>query len=303
MDNQKKLNIDVTAIGELLFDVYPEYKKLGGAPFNFLYHVWKLTGSGNFISRVGSDEYGDQIIDKLEKQKFDTRFIQRDNEHQTGIVNVELDDDKVPSFDIIENRAYDFIEVNDKLIEVVESSSLFYFGSLVQRNETSRNTIQKLADKSVKGFCDLNIRQNFYTKDTIDKSLEKSTAVKLNSDELKLVNELILKEKYDLRKTAKKVLSEYKLELLCITVGSDGAYLFNKESESHYKAEIQNIVDTVGAGDAYAAMMSIGYLRNWEIEKINKLASEFAADICKVNGAIPEDGEIYNKYMERIKDE
>jgi len=293
----------VTAIGEILFDVYPEYKKLGGAPFNFIYHVWKLTGSGNFISRIGNDDEGSEVLNYLQRQNFKTDYIQKDEHHKTGEVKVKLDDKKVPTFEIIENRAYDFIEVNDKLIELVKSSDLFYFGSLAQRNITSGNTIQKLAESTENVFCDLNIRQNFYTEEIVERSIKKSNVLKLNSDELELVNDLLLKEKFNLRKTAKRVLDKYSIELLCVTLGSEGAYLFSKNGESHYKADAGEIVDTVGAGDAFAAMMSLGYLNNWEIEKTNKLASEFAAKICKVNGAIPGDDEFYKNFLEKIENE
>jgi len=297
------MKLKITAIGEILFDVYPTQKKLGGAPFNFIYHVWKLTNDGKFISRIGNDNSGKEIIEFLEKQQFDTNYIQIDDSVNTGSVNVNLDDKKVPTFDIIENRAYDFIEQRPELDDLIEKSDLVYFGTLAQRNETSRNTINMLTQNAKKVFCDINIRQNFYTKEIIHKSLGASNAVKLNVDELVLINTLLIDNDYELKKTAYEIIDEYNLELLCVTLGSDGSYLFKGTKESYHKTEVNNIVDTVGAGDAYSAVMSLGYLMNWEIEKTNKLASEFAAEICTIKGAIPTDDKFYKTFKEKIKNE
>lgn len=297
------MKIKITAIGEILFDVYPAQKKLGGAPFNFIYHVWKLTNDGKFISRIGNDNEGKEIIEFLEKQQFDTNFIQIDDSVNTGEVNVQLDENKIPTFEIIKNRAYDFIEHRPELDELMEKSDLLYFGTLAQRNETSRNTIRTLIQSSKKVFCDINIRQNYYTKEIIHKSLEASNAVKLNADELALINDLLISNDYELKKTANGIIEKYNLELLCVTLGSEGSYLFKSNEESFHKTEVNNIVDTVGAGDAYAAIMSLGYLMNWEIEKTNQLASEFAAEICKIKGAVPEDDNIYNNFIEKIKND
>lgn len=297
------MTIQVTAIGEILFDVYPDYKKLGGAPFNFMYHIWKLTGTGSFISRIGADEEATEILKLLESRKFDVSNIQVDKKFRTGEVKVKLDANKVPEFEIIQNRAYDYIEESNALTELVVNSDLLYFGSLAQRNETSRTTIQSLANKANKVFCDLNIRQNFYNKEIINNSLEKSNAVKLNSDELNLVNELLLNHDYELVSSAQLLLKKYKLDLLCITKGSDGAYLFNESNYSHHKTTVPEIIDTVGAGDAYAAMMCIGYLNKWELEKINRLASEFAAAVCRIKGAISDDEKLYENFIRKIINE
>lgn len=295
------MNKQVTAVGEILFDVYPGYKKLGGAPFNFIYHVSKLTGHGNFVSRIGDDEQGKEILKIINERGFDAAYIQIDSEHKTGTVQVKLDEKKVPDFKIIENRAYDYIELNDKIEKLVsENTDLLYFGTLAQRNKTSRNTIRNLIKKAVKRFCDINIRQNFYSPEILSNSLVNSEVVKLNEDELKLVNDLLMQEPFDLKKTAGKVVSKFNLDILCVTLGGDGAYLFSHEDQSHHSVKVDNIVDTVGAGDAYAAMLCIGYLGNFTLEKTNKLATEFAAEMCKIKGAVPENDNFYNNFREKI---
>lgn len=297
------MKLKITAIGEILFDVYQTQKKLGGAPFNFIYHVWKLTNDGKFISRIGNDNSGKEIIEFLEKQQFDTNFVQIDDSVNTGEVKVQLDKNKIPTFEIIGNRAYDFIEHRPELDDLIKKSDLLYFGTLAQRNETSRNTISTLTQNAKKVFCDINIRQNYYTKEIIHKSLEASSAVKLNVDEFELINGLLIGNDYELKKTAYEIIEKYNLELFCVTLGSEGSYLFKGKEESFHKTEVNNIVDTVGAGDAYAAIMSLGYLMNWEIKKTNKLASEFAAEICTIKGAVPTEDNIYNNFQEKIKNE
>ncbi len=293
----------ITAIGEILFDVYPERRKLGGAPFNFIYHVRKLTAQGNFISRIGKDEFGNEIISFLKDNGFSLAGIQIDEEHKTGIAKPVLSDDKIPEWSIEEYSAYDFIEYNSEVEKIIEETACIYFGTLAQRNPKSRGTIQKIFNQKNKiFFCDLNIRQNFYSPELIEQCLNAADVLKLNSDEMKLVNEIILKEKFDESKTPEKIKEKFGIDLLCITNGSEGARIFGEEKVSVYSVKIpeDELVDTVGAGDAFASILCIGYLKEWNVERINKLASEFAGGIVKINGALPGDDSIYEKFKNKI---
>jgi fructokinase len=151
----------ITAIGEILFDVYPETKNLGGAPLNFLYHVHKLTSRGNIISRVGFDVLGNKALNFIKNKGIETKYIQVDHLHPTGVTTVNLDENKVPSFNIDEERAYDYIEINDEIYQLInEETDCLYFGSLAQRSKTSRFTIHNMLNKKIKYFCDLNIPRN-----------------------------------------------------------------------------------------------------------------------------------------------
>lgn len=294
----------VTSIGEILFDVYPDKKTLGGAPFNFIYHIKKLTGYGNFISRIGDDELGNNLLSLVSSSGIETNFIQIDKKNLTGVANANLDKMKVPHWQIELNRAYDFIEDSQKINNLIEEKSdCLYFGTLAQRNEKSRKTIQTLFGKKIKYFCDLNIRQDFYTKEIIESSLIASDAVKLNAEELDLVNVLLIKEKSGIEETARQIMNKYKIELLCITQGSEGAFLFKGKESNHCKIGVDNIVDTVGAGDAYAAVFCLGYLNGWEISRLNRFASEFASKIVTFPGAIPRDDSIYNEFKEEFINE
>ena len=292
----------ITSFGEILFDVYPDGKKLGGAPFNFIYHIIKLTGKANFVSRVGNDQNGDEILQILKDREISSEFIQIDQNHKTGVAKTTLNEKKIPDFIIEENVAYDFIELTDPLKKLIsQNTDCFYFGTLAQRSEQSRNTVQKLAaDPNIKCICDLNIRQNYYTPETIEQSLSAVDVLKLNEQELELVNKLIIKSEVNKTETVEKMMRIFNIELLCVTKGSSGAILYKDGQENYYKIKNDKVVDTVGAGDAYASMLCIGYLMNWSIEKINKLASEFANEIIKVKGALPEDDTVYQSFKKII---
>ena len=293
---------DITAIGEILFDIYPDGKNLGGAPFNFIYHIIKLTGTGNFISSVGSDNLGNEIIGFLDENGIDKKYVQVDDDHPTGSANANLDEKKVPHWEIKTGTAYDFIKPLPQLEELFsKKNGCLYFGTLARRTETSRNTIQSLFNKSgIKYFCDLNIRQNFYSEEIIESSLTAADVLKLNTDELKLVNELILRQPFDLINLSKLISKKYNIELICITIGDKGSYLIKGEEVDYKKNQVDNVVDTVGAGDAFAAVLCIGFLNDWDISKTNRLASAFAAEIVKISGALPKSDLFYEKFKKLI---
>ena len=291
----------ITSVGEILFDVYNGEKKLGGAPFNFIYHVIKLTGKGNFISRVGDDEFGREIISFMEKEKISSKYLQIDKEHGTGKAIANLDENKIPHWVIESNTAYDFIEQTNELDSLIKNSDCVYFGTLAQRSSESRKTIQSLFGRNTKYFCDLNIRQDFFSNDVLETSLSSIDVLKLNEEELKLINKTFSKNPYDLEKSSQEILTEFDLDLLCVTCGENGSSLFNKKENNFYSVNVKNVVDTVGAGDAFAAILCIGYLEGWKLEKLNKFASEFAAEIVRVKGALPKDDSIYERFKEKIK--
>jgi len=293
----------ITSIGEILYDVYPEYKKLGGAPFNFIYHVWKLNGNASFISRVGDGKNGKEMLKQLKAMKFDCKYIGVDTIHPTGKVNIRLLEDKTPQFTISQESAWDYIELTDKIEKLVkQKTDILYFGTLSQRNFTTRNTIEHLLNEKIKYFCDLNLRHHFFNENIIATSLQKSNVIKINEAELEIVMESVYGRTYGTRDSVKKLIKDFDIDLLCVTMGENGAYLFSKTGSNKYKARVKNLVDTVGAGDAYAAILCLGYLNEWSIGKINHIASNFAADICTVDGAIPENDSIYKKYINEFKD-
>ena len=287
---------NVTAIGEIIFDIYPGYKTPGGAPLNFIYHINKLMGNGSFISRVGNDIEGNEVIRFLEKSGLPISNIQIDDKHETGAALANLDQNKIPHWEIPSGRAYDFIESPPDPDKIIKNSSCLYFGSLAQRMEISRETIQSFFGKKMKYFFDINIRQNYYAKDILESSLSTADVLKVNDEELKLLHDLFIPGKFDLNKSASAIIDKFDIELVAVTLGGKGAWLFRGQEYDFYKTVASNVVDTTGAGDAYSAILCIGYLNKMKLDKINKLASDFAMEIIKIPGAIPQNDKFYEKY-------
>ena len=295
---------EITAFGEILFDIYANSKSLGGAPLNFIYHINKLTGSGRIISRVGKDSLGREAIDFLNSEGLLTNTIQIDTENQTGTAVISLNEKGEPAFNIEENCAYDFINISDDTrVRLVESTECLYFGSLAQRSDVSRNTLHSFFNKDIKYFYDINIRQQYYNVKLLNKSLNTANVVKLNLDELKLLNDHFIQEEFDFEASSKNLIEKFNIEMLAVTKGPDGSVMFRDDEIDEHKPETFKVNDTVGAGDAFAAISCIGYLHNWELKKINKLANEFASQICLINGALPQDDSLYDRFKEEIKDE
>jgi len=292
----------IVSIGEVLFDCYQDEKVIGGAPFNFFYHIYKLTSSAEFISRIGNDENGKSIINFFKKNNISTKYIQFDKKHSTGIVNINVDKNGNPTFDVIPNCAYDFIDLNPKISKLIESdTSLLYFGTLAQRSTVSRKTIQSILGKNIKYFCDINLRANYYTKAILDDCFKKVNVIKLNEDELKIVSGLFLTSTFELQSSAEELRRKFEIDLLSITLGEGGALLIDKFGLNENKYSVEKVVDTVGAGDAYSAILCLGYLNKMPIDRINFLANKFAASICGIKGAIPHSDEMYDNFMEDIK--
>jgi len=290
------------SIGEVLFDCYQDEKVIGGAPFNFFYHIYKLTSSAEFISRIGNDEDGKSIINFLKKNNISIKYLQLDEKHSTGIVNVKVDKNGNPTFDIIPNCAYDFIDLNPKISNLIESdTSLLYFGTLAQRNTVSRKTIQAILGKNIKYFCDINLRANYYSKEILDNCFKKANVIKLNEDEFKIVSGLFLTGTFKLQSSAEELRRKFEIDLLSITLSERGALLIDKFGVNEYNYSIKKVLDTVGAGDAYSAILCLGYLNKMPIDRINFLANKFAASICGIKGAIPHSDDIYDNFEEEIK--
>jgi fructokinase len=199
--------------------------------------------------------------------------------------------------------AYDYVELNEEIESLVSrKTDCLYFGTLAQRNFTTRRTIRHFFDRDIKFFCDLNIRQNFYTKELIRDCLAACNVLKLNVEELRLVNELLFNKRFDTNETPKRLLDDYRIEQLCITNGDQGAVIYQGDRNNYYRLKTENVIDTVGAGDAYAAILCLGYLKEWDICKTNEIASGFAGEIVKIPGALPIDQALYDKYKPLVKE-
>lgn len=293
--------MNITSIGEILYDIYPNHKRLGGAPLNFIYHIKKLTDSGNIISRVGKDVLGNKVINDLKHSGLSFDFIQHDNLHSTGMAIVHLDDAGVPDFRIDTNSSYDFIETteeNENLINV--DTDCLYFGTLAQRSEISRSTIQSFFNRGLKYFADINLRQNFYNEEILNASLKAADFIKVNYEEMHVLNDLFLQSEYSTERVANELMDKYEINMIAVTRGKDGSSIFeNGKRYDHSNIDVK-VVDTTGAGDAFAAILCVGYLHGFEIPYINKLANDFASEICQFEGALPKYDRIYESFREQM---
>lgn len=293
--------MNITSIGEILFDIYPGHKKLGGAPLNFIYHIKKLTDYGNIISRVGKDVLGDKVLKELKTSGFSTEYIQVDHKHPTGMALVSVDQDGVPSFKIEKDCAYDFIEEDDKNYNLVSTETdCLYFGTLAQRSEITRKTVQSFYKKGIKYFSDLNLRQNYFNEDILRESLSAADFIKVNYDEMHVLNDFLLQAEYNTEKVAYELMEKFDIQLIAVTRGKDGSSLFENGKRFDYSHVDLEVVDTTGAGDAFSAILCIGYLQGQENTFINKLANEFASEVCKFEGALPKSDRIYESFRKQL---
>lgn len=293
--------MNITSIGEILFDIYPNHKRLGGAPLNFIYHIKKLTDNGNIISRVGKDVLGNKVINELNHAGISIEFIQQDHLHPTGTALVSLDKNGMPGFKIEPDCAYDFIEVNEENENLInKDTDCLYFGTLAQRSKISRETIQSFFNRGLKYFADINLRQNFYNEDILAATLKASDFIKVNYDEMHILNDLFVQSDYSTERVALELMEKFELNMIAVTRGADGSSIFeNGKRYDHSNVEAK-VVDTTGAGDAFAAILCLGYLSGLEIPYINKLANDFASDICQFEGALPKNDRIYESFREQL---
>jgi len=281
----------VIVVGEILFDHFPTYRRLGGAPFNFSYHLKRLGIPVRFISRVGDDSDGAEIIEILGQHGFIKDDIQIDDAHPTGRVTVMTDPKGVPVFHIHSNVAYDYLDLSDSLLPGLDKEPNFiYFGSLIQRTAHGFDMIQHfLSTKSPYDKClyDINLRPGCYSKSIVLKSLVYADILKLNENELNIIGKITVKgsNRFGL---IDYLMKKYGLEMISLTKGGDGSELFMDGEHLTVKTDrIDTIADTVGAGDAYAAIVAIGYLKGWDPNRILSVASRFSGRLCAVQGAIP----------------
>lgn len=279
----------VLGIGEILWDVFPEGRQLGGAPGNFAYHVHQHGIPAAPVSAVGHDEPGEDILTELEKRGVDTRFIAR-VEHPTGSVQVELDEKGKPEYDIKENVAWDHLPVTDRLLELARSARALCFGSLAQRMPPSRKTIEALlaaaGDEALKVF-DVNLRAPFYSADVVRSGLEACNVFKLSDDEVKEVAEMLGLPSKEAT-FADAVIDEFDLRMLVVTRGDSGSLVQTPDERDEHPGVKANVVSTVGAGDSFNATIVAGVLSGLSVAELHDRAAHVAAFVCEQSGAMPE---------------
>ena len=269
----------------------PEGKKIGGAPANFAYHVSQYGFDGYVVSAVGDDKLGNEILESFNNRRLNY-LIQR-VPYPTGTVQIELDEAGIPCYEIKENVAWDNIPFTVDLEKLAKKTRAVCFGSLAQRNTVSRETINRFLDvmSDAAGqyrVFDVNLRQGFYDKEILCNSMKRCNILKINDEELIAVSRMFEYPGIDLEDKCRALLSEYGLEILILTCGVNGSYVFTRENVSFVNTPKIEVADTVGAGDSFTATFISAILKGKSIREAHELAVEVSAYVCTQNGAMPE---------------
>jgi len=287
MENQKRY---VVGLGEVLWDVLPEGKKLGGAPANFAYHAGQFLGNNNTIaiSALGEDRLADETIEALREHGLNDLLPRVP--YPTGTVQVTLDEQGIPTYDIKENVAWDNIPFDKDIEEIARSCRAVCFGSLAQRNVVSRETIHKFLDATpddcLKIF-DINLRQQFYTKEIIKESIQRCNILKINDEELVLIGRMFGYPGLDIENKCWLILGKYNLDMLVLTCGTNGSYVFSPGHMSFQPTPKVEVADTVGAGDSFTGSFCAAILNGKSVDEAHKKAVQVSAFVCTQNGAMP----------------
>lgn len=296
----------IVGLGEILFDCLPEGKKLGGAPANFAYHVSQFGLNGIAVSAIGNDSDGARVLHELSGRNLQVHLERVDQ--PTGTVQVTLSGDGIPQYDICLGVAYDNIPWTPEIEDIARNTRAVCFGSLAQRTATSRATIQKFLDTvpalgTLKVF-DINLRQNWYSKEGIEESLRRCNVLKINDEEIAKVTRLYgMKPVRDVNKAAteaekllqpvdfedqcRALIHRYELQLIILTCGSYGSYVVTLDDISFRATPKVDVIDTVGAGDSFTGSFCAAILAGKSIAEAHAIAVDVAAFVCTQSGAMP----------------
>ncbi len=277
----------VVGIGEVLWDIFPDKIKLGGAPANFAFHSSEMGLNGFVISTIGSDVHGDKILSELQSKSLN-HIIEKVS-YPTGTVLVKVDKDGVPEYEICENVAWDNIPFTYEMEELAKRTDAVCFGSLAQRSPISRETINRFIDAvpthAFKIF-DVNLRQHFYTKQIIEDSLHKSNVLKINESEKEILSSMFEYVESDELSFITKLMDNYQLKIVILTNGDKGSSVFTNEKHFYCETLKVEVIDTVGAGDSFTAAFISSLLSGETIEKSHQFAVNVSAFVCTQLGAM-----------------
>ena len=279
----------VVGLGEVLWDMLPEGRKIGGAPVNFAYHAGQFGIDTMAVSAIGNDKLGEDTIAEMNGKHLNHIFPSVP--YPTGSVQVKLDEKGVPAYDIKENVAWDNIPFTNEIESVARSCRAVCFGSLAQRNAVSCNTIRKFIESTPSGcirIFDINLRQNFYTSNVIRDSLELCNILKINDEEIMLVSRMFNYDSSNIENICRTIMEDFSLEMVILTCGTKGSYIFTKGGVSFMPTPKVNVADTVGAGDSFTGSFCAAILRGLPVAEAHKKAVEVSAYVCTQNGAMPE---------------
>jgi len=280
----------VVGLGEVLWDLFPGRSCLGGAPANFAYITTLMGDHGMVASRVGQDSRGVEALRRLEELGVDIDHIQTDREHPTGTVNVRVDSNGQPRFEIAQPVAWDHLQWTPDWQRLAETADAVCFGSLAQRSAASGGTIQRFLNanpRSALKVFDVNLRQSFYSGEILAESMRLADVVKLNDDELPKIMSLSRIPHKDELFSARRLIETYELDLVSITRGGRGSLLVSADSTSEHPGFKVQVADTVGSGDAFTAGLVHEYLHGASLDLMNEVANLVGAWVASEVGAMP----------------
>lgn len=285
------MNDIVVGMGEALWDVLPEGKKIGGAPANFAYHVSQFGLPSRVVSAVGNDPLGREIVENFTSKGLN--HLIEEVPYPTGTVQIEIDPAGVPQYDIKENVAWDNILYTARLEALAGQTRAVCFGSLAQRNVVSRDTINRFLDAMPQTadslvVFDVNLRQGFYTKEILCNSMKRCNILKINDEELVTVSRMFGYPGIDLQDKCWILLGKYNLRMLILTCGINGSYVFTPGNVSFQPTPKVEVADTVGAGDSFTAAFIASLLKGKSVTEAHALAVRTSAFVCTRKGAMPE---------------
>lgn len=284
------MNDIVVGMGEALWDVLPEGKKIGGAPANFAYHVSQFGLPSCVVSAVGNDPLGNEIIENFTSKGLNQLIAEVP--YPTGTVQVEIDPAGVPQYEIKENVAWDNIPYTAQLASLARKTKAVCFGSLAQRNVVSRETVNRFLDAMPQTedslvVFDVNLRQGFYNKEILCNSMKHCNILKINDEELVTVSRMFGYPGIDLQDKCWILLGKYNLKMLILTCGINGSYVFTPGNVSFQPTPKVEVADTVGAGDSFTAAFISSILKGKSVAEAHSLAVRTSAYVCTKKGAMP----------------
>ncbi|MDB4978690.1 MAG: sugar kinase, ribokinase family [Candidatus Peribacteria bacterium] len=280
----------IVGLGELLWDLLPEGKKMGGAPANFAYHCGLLGNNAVVASRIGTDALGDEALQIIADHGLDSGYIQRDAVHPTGSVSIVLDEKKQAQYEFASDVAWDYMECTEQWKILAAKTDAICFGTLAQRNSVSSKAVGEflslLPANALKVF-DVNLRGTFYSAELLDRLLHSCNLLKLNHQELPVIAQLLSLGTNSEVGFARAILEKYPVETVCTTKGEEGSLFVTHNRVYEHQGYAVEVADTVGAGDAFCAAFVHYYLAGSPLEEIAEEASRRGAWVATQSGAMP----------------
>lgn len=278
----------IVGIGEVLWDMFPEGKRIGGAPANFAYHMSQFGFDSRVVSAVGEDVLGDEILENF-NEKGQRYWVER-VPFPTGTVEVMLNEGGIPCYEIKQGVAWDNVPYTPELDQLACQARCACFGSLAQRNVVTRATLNRFLDamsgEAYKVF-DINLRQHFYTVEILKDSLARCNLLKLNDEELIVLSGLLELSEESIEGKCREMIKRFDLKMLILTCGRQGSYVFSSDTRSFLETPHVKVVDTVGAGDSFTAAFCAAVLKGKSMVEAHRLAVEVSAFVCSQAGAMP----------------